>query len=214
MSFEIPLMAMKRKSRLPANSMESSERHAQLEALHPDSFGWALLCCGRDTTEAESTLQAVYLKVLSGKAVFEGKSSLKTWLFGVIKKTAAERRRRKMLSRLRLVPLEDMNENSKSGAARNMSPGTVGLADPGHCPDLGAYRNEILAMFRSELAALPRRQREVLHLVFYQDLTLVEAAEVIGVSVGSARVHYDRGKKRLKARLIERGITSNAGYGR
>src|SRR5215467_3776257 len=107
---------MKRTSRLPADSMESSEMHAQLEALHPDSFGWALLCCARDVTEAESTLQAVYLKVLSGKAVFEGKSSLKTWLFGVIKTTAAERRRRTMLRRLRLVPLEALNDNAKSGA--------------------------------------------------------------------------------------------------
>ena len=205
---------MKRKSRLPADSMETSERHAQLEALHPDSFGWALLCCGRDITEAESTLQAVYLKVLSGKAVFEGKSSLKTWLFGVIKKTAAERRRRKMLSRLRLVPLEDLNENAKSGTARPIPRGAESLADAAPSPDAGAYRSEMLAMFKDELAALPRRQREVLHLVFYQDLTLAEAAEVIGVSVGSARIHYDRGKKRLKARLIERGITSNAGYGR
>jgi RNA polymerase sigma-70 factor (ECF subfamily) len=214
MSVEIPLMVMNRKSRLPADSMESSERQAQLEALHPDSFGWALVCCGHDITEAESTLQAVYLKVLSGKAVFERKSSLKTWLFGVIKKTAAERRRRKMLSRLRLVPLEDLNEEAKPGTARSISRGAETLADSGHSPDTCAYRNEMLVMFKAELAALPRRQREVLHLVFYQDLTLVEAAEVIGVSVGAARVHYDRGKKKLKARLIERGITSNAGYGR
>jgi RNA polymerase sigma-70 factor (ECF subfamily) len=201
---------MTQKTRLPADSMWSSERHAQLEALHPDSYGWALLCCGRDITEAESTLQAVYLKILSGKAVFEGKSSLKTWLFGVIKKTAAERRRRKMLSRLRLVPLEDLDENAKSGVVRSNSPSTESLADGRRPPDVDAYRNEMLAMFKAELAALPRRQREVLHLVFYQDLTLAEAAEVIGVSVGSVRIHYDRGKKRLKARLIERGVTSNA----
>jgi RNA polymerase sigma-70 factor (ECF subfamily) len=194
--------------------MESSEQHAQLEALHPDSFGWALLCCERDPDQAESTLQAVYLKVLSGKAVFEGKSSFKTWLFGVIKKTAAERRRSRMLRRLRLVRLEDVVENAISRTAPSRSSAGEASVDDHAAPDLGAYRSEIQAMFRSELASLPRRQREVLHLVFYQDLTLAEAAEVIGVSVGSARVHYDRGKKRLKARLIERGVTSNAGFGR
>jgi RNA polymerase sigma-70 factor (ECF subfamily) len=205
---------MKRKCRVPADLMESSEQHAQLEALHPDSFGWALVCCDRHPDQAESTLQAVYLKVLSGRAVFEGKASFKTWLFGVIKKTAAERRRSRMLRRLRLVPFEDVIETAVSGTARSLSPVGEALVDDRAAPDLGAYRSEIEAMFRNELASLPRRQSEVLHLVFYQDLTLAEAAEVIGVSVGSARIHYDRGKKRLKAKLIERGVTSNAGYGR
>jgi RNA polymerase sigma-70 factor (ECF subfamily) len=194
--------------------MESSEQNAQLEALHPDSFGWALLCCDRDPEQAESTLQAVYLKVLSGKAVFEQKSSFKTWLFGVIKKTAAERRRSRMLRRLRLVRLEDVIESAISRTAPSRSSAGQASVDDRAAPDLGAYRSEMQALFRGELASLPGRQREVLHLVFYQDLTLAEAAEVIGVSVGSARVHYDRGKKRLKARLIERGVTSNAGYGR
>jgi RNA polymerase sigma-70 factor (ECF subfamily) len=48
---------------------------------------------------------------------------------------------------------------------------------------------------------LPERQRDVLHLVFYQDLTIAQAAEVLGVALGTARVHYERGKARLRALL-------------
>ena len=51
------------------------------------------------------------------------------------------------------------------------------------------------------LLRLSARQREVLHLVFSEDFTVEGAAVVMGIGVGSARVHYDRGKKRLRALL-------------
>ena len=46
---------------------------------------------------------------------------------------------------------------------------------------------------------LAAQQRAMLHLVFYEDMSVREAAEVMGLSPGSASVHYDRGKKRLAA---------------
>ena len=51
------------------------------------------------------------------------------------------------------------------------------------------------------LAKLSRRQREVLELVFQHGMTVEEAGEAMGVSVGTARVHHGRGKKRLLERL-------------
>src|SRR5204862_2446426 len=83
--------------------MDIAELKMELERLHSASFGWALSCCRRDHSEAEEVLQTVYLKIFEGKARYRGESSLKTWLFAVIRKTAATEYRRRLLRSLRLA---------------------------------------------------------------------------------------------------------------
>jgi RNA polymerase sigma-70 factor (ECF subfamily) len=167
----------------------SSSLEQQLARLHEMSFGWAVSCCEGQETDAEDVLQTVYVKVLSGAARFEARSSFRTWLFGVIRMTAHEHRRREASLRRRadLMKLE---------VARSTS-------DPAPDP---AVRTDVSERLRAALARLPHRQQEVLHLVFYQDLTLREAATVMGVSLGSARVHYHRGKRSIRVLLEESGI--------
>ena len=166
--------------------IDISELQAELEKLHGASFGWALSCCRRDHAEAEEVLQTVYLKILEGKARYRGESNLKTWLFAVIRKTAITEQRRGLLRLL------------KSIAASNPSPERNSFAAE---PAAAFERSEALKEFQRALKRLPARQREVLHLVFYEDLSLREAADVMGVSIGSVRQHYERGKKHLRESL-------------
>ena len=74
--------------------MESAELERELERMHPACWGWALACCRRDRDIAEEALQSAYLRILSGQARFDGRSSLRTWVFGVIRRTAMEELRR------------------------------------------------------------------------------------------------------------------------
>jgi len=159
---------------------ETPSLAAELEALHSRSVGWALAIARWDEDEASDLLQAVYLKVLEGRARFEGRAQFSTWLFGVIRLTAVERRR-KRARRMGLL-------------REHLDPRSAVVA-----PDEGISIES--ARLRTALRALPTRQREVLHLVFYSDLSIREAAEVMGVGLGTARVHYARGKKRLRAEL-------------
>lgn len=157
----------------------------KLEDLHPASYGWALCCCSYDHEQALDVLQNVYIKILENKASFDGKAHFRTWLFSVIRITALNARRKRLLQKLGLARYE------------NQPTAEVTRPDPVQATELKQQQ----AVVRKALAALPGRQREVLHLVFYQDLTLEEAAAAIGVSTGSARTHYDRGKKKLRALL-------------
>lgn len=167
---------------------------ANLEKLHSESYGWALGCCAHNRTEAEAVLQAVYLKVLEGKARFDGKAAFRTWLFAVIRRTAADERRKRLLRGFGLLKYV---ERAKPAA----------MAES---PDEAVFRSEMQTLFRRALAELPRRQREVLQLVFYHELSLAEAAEVLGISIGSARTHYERGKKRLRQWLQKEKVNDES----
>jgi RNA polymerase sigma-70 factor (ECF subfamily) len=172
--------------RKDAPELTPEEVEAQLARLHEGSFGWALSCCGWNHADAEDVLQTTYLKVISGRARFGGRSAFRTWLFGVIRQTAREQRR-----------------TSRSHVERAERLGREPLQAAVPRPDEITERAERGRALRGALEELPGRQRDVLHLVFYQDLSIREAAEVLEVSLGTARVHYERGKKRLRELLGE-----------
>ncbi len=166
--------------------MRRAELEKELAELHEASMGWALSCCGWDRDEAEEVLSMSYVKMLDGRARHEGRASLKTFFFGVVRRTAAEQRRRRRLRDLLLLRL---------GAYRQ------GEATDSPAAESLAARSGEAALLRRALRALPARQREILTLVFYHDLTVDQAAGVMGVAVGTARAHYERAKARLRTSL-------------
>jgi len=105
-------------------AMDDVELRLQLERVHADCFGWAMSCCGRDRDDAEEVLQTVYLSVLDGRARYDARSSFRTWLFGVIRRTAASERRRAWL---RGLLLEREAGSGKRDAGRRDG-GTAGFA--------------------------------------------------------------------------------------
>ena len=157
--------------------MSSVELEQQIAALHPASFAWALACTRWNTHEAEEVLQSVYLSILEGRARFDGRASFKTWLFAVVRNMAARAKGRRWLE-----------ERAPWKLLGGSSSGVV--VDPVLTEERGAR-------VRHALGTLPARQREVLDLVFFHEMTVEQAAEVMEVSTGTARTHYHRGKLRL-----------------
>ena len=158
-----------------------------VRAHHADNFGWALACCARHRDIAEDVLQEAYLRVLDGRAEFAGKSSHKTWFFAVIKRVAVDVQRtqnRRTILNLRMATTDRaLAADDEAGRSNPLSE--------------SMFRDESVQQLQQALMQLPVRQREVLHLVFYAELTLENTAEILGISVGSARTHYHRGKGRL-----------------
>jgi RNA polymerase sigma-70 factor (ECF subfamily) len=154
----------------------SVELEQQIAALHPASFAWALACTRWNSAEAEEVLQSAYLSILEGRARFDGRSAFRTWLFAVVRNMAARARRQRWL---------------EARAPWRLHPGAASEpVDPVSSQEKGAR-------VRRALGTLPARQREVLDLVFFHEMTVEQAAEVMEVSTGTARTHYHRGKLRL-----------------
>ena len=165
-------------------TLTRDEIEYELEQLHQQSYAWALACCKRNPNDAEDVLQMTYLKILDGSAHFEGRSAFRTWLFGIIRHTAAGKWR-KFINRDRLLRVVTQQQPESSAAAAD-----AGVEYP-------AETRRLL----DALNTLSKRQREMLQLVFYHEMTIEQAADTLRISLGSARTHYARGKQNLAVKL-------------
>src|SRR3989441_628694 len=146
-----PSLSLRRHMRSPLETpiSDTTERamspealELELDRLHPAAFGWAIACCAGDRAAAEDALQASYLKILDGRTRFDGRASFRTWLFAVVRNTAAELRRRAALRRL--LPLAVLG------------------ATPDGRPDPATVlaRADATRRLTAALAKIGRRQRE------------------------------------------------------
>ena len=154
-----------------------------LEALHGQLFGWALSRCGYDEAVAEDLMQQAYVEVLSGRARFDNKSTLRTFVFGIVQNLARSQFRQ-MAVRLRLVSTYTFPDDHQ------------------HSTTDHADHSEQQLIWQA-VESLPQRQRDITELVFCRDMTIEEASKVMGIAVGTGRVHYDRAKKSLASALAE-----------
>ncbi|MDH3747674.1 MAG: RNA polymerase sigma factor [Gammaproteobacteria bacterium] len=163
-----------------ADALENNPEitRSALEAIHGQVFGWALSRCNYDRAAAEDIMQQAYVELLSGNALFRKKSTLKTFVFSVVQNLARSRYRR-LATRLRLVREHAAN------------------ADDSFLPEEPDRNSDVWLAVRH----LPVRQRDIIELVFCRELTIEEAASVMGITTGTGRVHYDRAKKALRAAL-------------
>jgi RNA polymerase sigma-70 factor (ECF subfamily) len=152
-----------------------------LQDLHGDLYSWALSRCAYDRAVAEDLMQQAYVEVLSGRARFNNKSTLRTFVFGVVQNLARSQLRQ-FAVRLRIVRRHsaELQQNE--------------------CPKGNETDRDNEHIWQA-VQALPARQRDITELVFCRDMTIEEASAVMGVTVGTGRVHYDRAKKALADKL-------------
>jgi RNA polymerase sigma-70 factor (ECF subfamily) len=156
---------------------------AGFEALaraHQDRvYRWALALLGR-REDARDATQEVFLRAFTGLRAWRFESRLTTWLFRMTLNVCREARRRDWRERLKqsrflrlVVP---------RSAAPTLSPSAL---------DGGA----------TLLQTLPPRQRQVVLLRIYEDLSVAETAAVLGIPEGTVRSNFFKAVGRLRREL-------------
>lgn len=158
---------------------------------------------------AEEVVQETWLGVLRGLDRFEGRSSVKTWIFRILVNQAKTRGVRDQ----RVTPFASLEGEAEDGPTVDPSrfhdasdPRWAGwwVAHPGSWSQLPAERlesKETIAAVRDAIAELPGRQQEVIVLRDLVGLDGAEVSESLGITEGNQRVLLHRARAKVRTAL-------------
>ncbi len=161
---------------------------------------------------AADVVQNTWLAVIEGIDGFEGRSSLKTWVYRILTNTAKRRGARESRS----VPWSSVPPEGETGPAVDPSLFQApGEEYPGHwrefpspwptsvvpSPEGRALAAEIMTQLDQALAELPGRQRVVVTLRDVEGFTADEVCEVLDISPVNQRVLLHRARAFVRSRL-------------
>lgn len=153
-----------------------------------------------DPTLAEDVLQDSLVAAWQGASRFRGESRLVTWLLGIVHHKALNSLR----GRPAPLPLEGPRQVGDGISSQNDQDHE--LISPEPLPEQRIARHENRRLIRQGLEDLSPEHRAILELVFYQGLSLAEAAEVCRVPLGTVKSRLSYAKNSLRGALSRAGI--------
>jgi RNA polymerase sigma-70 factor (ECF subfamily) len=132
-----------------------------------------------DAHAAEDLLHDAIVRAMNGCERFEGRSSFMTWLFQIIVNCFRDRLKAKSMEQT----------DVEHGDTKSFDPSAP------------ASERELGERIAQHVSFLPPRQREVMVLVVFENMSVWDAAEVLGISETNVRVNLCLARERLKREL-------------
>lgn len=179
-------------------------------ALVLDGWSGGMLRLARSFVSTEESaaevVQETWLAVIEGIDGFEGRSSLKTWVYRVLTNLAKRRGTREH----KVVPMSSVDDSGPTvDPSRFRPPGDL---FPGHwwefppawpSPEQGLLTGEVRARLTEALAELPERQRLVVVLRDVEGWPYDEVCDRLGITAANQRVLLHRARAFLRGKLEE-----------
>jgi RNA polymerase sigma-70 factor (ECF subfamily) len=141
----------------------------------------------RNRDLAEDVVSEVFLAVWRRAGRFEGRSAVSTWLLSIA--------RNKALTAIKPQPPESLD--SETGLA---------IVDPALDPEAEIRRKDRGMVLRQCLSALSPEHGEIIDLVYYQQESIKDAADILGIPLSTVKTRMFYARKRLATLLRAAGV--------
>jgi RNA polymerase sigma factor (sigma-70 family) len=154
----------------------------------------------KNTEEAEEVSQDVFMKAYHALQTFKGESKFSTWLY-------------------KIAYYQSLDYLKKQ--KRNLNTSSIDSDTEYHLPNIentlnGLEENERKLAIKSAIDKLPEDDAVVITLHYFEELSLKEIAEIMGIEANTVKVRLFRSRKRLAVVLknnLEPEILGNYGRG-
>lgn len=171
------------------HSVNTPARVAALYETYVDMVWRSLRRLGVPASSLEDAVQDVFVVVHSRLAEFEQRSSIKTWIFGIVLRVASAHRRK------------------RARREREMTSDDCELVGTSQDPQQAAQEAEAAAIVERILDEFEDDRRSVFVMLELEDFSAQQVAASLGISVNTvhsrlrlARRDFEAGLKRLRAR--------------
>ena len=159
---------------------------ARIISDYKDSLIFFLRTFTGDIHTAEDAAEETFVKLAVKKPRYNGKASFKTWLYKIASNTAIDLLRKK---RLKTLPLEDAELSS----------------DEADLEESYIRKAKKIAVHRA-MRELPEDYQRILWLVYFEGLSLKDAAVLMDRSEHAAQALVSRARQRMKEVLDQKGF--------
>jgi RNA polymerase sigma-70 factor, ECF subfamily len=163
----------------------------------------------RDRAVAEEVVQETWLAVLNGIDSFEGRSSLKTWIFRILANRAKTRAQREG----RTVPVSALMAADAAAGEPSVDPDRFfdlnqdhafgWAAPPRDWPQRRVLAKETLDVIERAIESLPETQQTVIRLRDVEGWSPAEVSEALEITDGNQRVLLHRARSKVRAAVEE-----------
>lgn len=154
--------------------------------------------CYADEEEAKDRVQEAFFRAFRNIKKFKGKSSFYTWLYRIVVNTCIDAQRRRNRWHQTFLPWRfGKTENEESNTTSEDYPDREENSNP-----LSRLtRQQLESDVKKALKSLSEKQRAVFQLKVFQEMSIPEIAEIMGLAEGTVKTHLFRATQFVRSQL-------------